>query len=1081
MSNCKSKSSADQFACPESAPGRQLWRSLEELAGSSQLQEFLEREFPDQAGQWTDPVTRRQFLMLMGASLALSGLAGCSPQPPVGKIMPYTQQPEQMVLGKPLFFATAMTLGGAVTGLLVKSHEGRPTKIEGNPDHPASLGAADPFAQAAILGLYDPDRSQSITHQGLPSSWSAAQLALRAALEKLKSNQGRGLRIITDTVVSPALADQLMGNSGSLVQAFPRARWYQYEPAHSSGAQQGALLAFGEQVQPIYDFSAADVVLSLDADFLNSGPAHLRYTRDFMVRRRSAVQFGREASRSRPTVQNRQMNRLYVVECCPSVTGAVADHRLPTRASDVEQFTRALAAELSNELRLPNSAIGNYQPTADKTRRWLTAIAKDLLAHRGLSIVIAGASQPAVVHALAHAMNDALGNVGRTISYIAPVESKPTDQTADLSALVREMNTGEIEMLLILGGNPVYNSPADLDFALALSKVPVRVHLGLYYDETAALCDWHIPQSHFLESWSDGRAYNGTVSIQQPLIAPLYNGHSAHEFLSSLFDPAERPGYEIVRGYWRANWPETTAADNFDALWQRALHDGLIADSAFRTLANLRLRSNWAADFPRPRAEDQNTASHDDVALEITFLADPTVYDGRFANNGWLQELPKPISKLTWDNAALVSPKLAETLGLTQTFGVSGGEHGQAIVDQIELELNGRTLRAAAWILPGHADNSVTLHLGYGRTAAGRVGNGTGFNAYQLRRSAEPWFASGLKIRKLEENYTLACTQMHHSMQGRDPVRTVSYEQYLKNPNVLDENEDEEHRRFQRELVPMPVTMSKGPDQNKSPEDGGLASKSNPQQNPLTLYPAYDYGPPKNKWGMVIDLTSCIGCNACAAACQAENNIPVVGKTEVTRGREMHWIRIDRYYTGAADNPTTLFQPVPCMHCENAPCELVCPVGATVHSTEGLNDMVYNRCVGTRYCSNNCPYKVRRFNFLEYSDFTTESLKLGRNPNVTVRSRGVMEKCTYCVQRIRAAQIGAEETGQPIRDNDLQTACQAACPAQAIVFGDMNDPNSSVAALKTEPLHYGLLAELNTRPRTTYLAAVRNPNPELED
>ena len=785
-------------------------------------------------------------------------------------------------------------------------------------------------------------------------------------------------------------------------------------------------------------------------------------------------------NQSSPATQNKADESFVHVECCPSVTGAVADNRLPMRAGNVEQFARALTAELSNKLRLPNSAIGSHQPTSDQTRRWLTAVTKDLLSHRGSSIVIAGSSQPAVVHVLAHAMNEALGNIGRTVSYIAPIESKPTDQTADLTALVREMNAGEIEMLLILGGNPVYNAPADLEFAKCLSKVPIRAHLGLHYDETAALCDWHIPQSHFLESWSDGRAYDGTVSIQQPLIAPLYNGHSVHEVLSSMFDPAERPGYEIVGGYWRANWPQASAGENFDAQWERALHDGWIADTAFRPLVNLRLRSNWAADLPQPRAEDQTIADHDASDLEVNFQPDPTVYDGRFANNGWLQELPKPISKLTWDNAALVSPKLAETLGLTQTFGVSGGEHGQAIVDQVELELNGRTLRAAAWILPGHADDSVTLHLGYGRTAAGRVGNGTGFNAYQLRTSAKPWFANGLKIRKLDESYTLACTQMHHSMQGRDPVRTTSYEEFLKNPKVLDENEDEEHRRFQRELVPMPGTMTQSQDQNKSPEDSRLSSESNPHQNPLTLYPSYDYGLPKNKWGMVIDLTSCIGCNACAAACQAENNIPVIGKTEVTRGREMHWIRIDRYYTGVADNPTTYFQPVPCMHCENAPCELVCPVGATVHSAEGLNDMVYNRCVGTRYCSNNCPYKVRRFNFLEYSDFTTESLKLGRNPNVTVRSRGVMEKCTYCVQRIRAAQIGVEETGRPIRDGDLQTACQAACPAQAIVFGDMNDPNSSVAALKTEPLHYGLLAELNTRPRTTYLAAVRNPNPELE-
>ncbi|HZZ27651.1 MAG TPA: TAT-variant-translocated molybdopterin oxidoreductase [Pirellulales bacterium] len=1071
MSHCQTKSSEHPAAAGLSPPvGRRHWRSLEELAGSPEIQEFLEREFPHQAGQWNDPVTRRQFLTLMGASLALSGLAGCSQQQaPVEKIMPYARQPEQMVLGKPMFFATAMTLGGGATGLLVKSHEGRPTKIEGNPDHPASLGASDPFAQAAILGLYDPDRSQSVTHHGMPSSWSAAQLALRMALEKLRPNQGRGLRILTETVTSPALADQLMGRGSSLVQAFPQARWYQYEPAHSSGAQQGSQLVFGEMVQPIYDFSAADVVLSLDADFLNSGSAHVRYARDFMARRRSAVQ----------QTKNQAMNRLYVVECCPSVTGSVADHRLPMRASDVEKFARALAAELSIGLPSSASAVGDQQTMSEPVRRWIAAVAKDLTAHRGASLVIAGAGQPAKVHALAQAMNNTLENTG-TVKYISPVEAKPTNQTEDLTTLVREMEAGEVEMLLVLSGNPVFNAPADLEFAKHLPSVPVYAHLGLYQDETAALCEWHIPQSHFLEAWGDARAYDGTASIQQPLIAPLYNGLSAHEVLSGLFDVAQRSGYEIVRSYWRENWPPAGGGENFDSRWEKALHDGLIAGTAYQARTNLRLRPNWTADLPRTAGVAEEVAAGSE-SLEIIFQPDPTIYDGRFANNGWLQELPKPITKLTWDNAAFVSPKTAEKLGLTQTFGASGGEHGQAIVDLVELEVDGRTVQAPAWILPGHADDSITVHLGYGRFAAGKVGNGVGFNAYRLRTSVAPWFAGSAKIRKLDETYTLACTQMHHSMQGRDPVRAVAYEQFQKNPLTLDENEDEEHRRFQRELVPTPGGEPHAEDSNQSAPHDRAGSQSTPQANPLTLFPGYDYSPPKNKWGMVIDLTSCIGCNACVAACQAENNIPIVGKTEVTRGREMHWIRVDRYYTGEAENPDTYFQPVPCMQCENAPCELVCPVGATVHSAEGLNDMVYNRCVGTRYCSNNCPYKVRRFNFLEYGDFTTESLKLGRNPNVTVRSRGVMEKCTYCVQRIRAAQIDSEKSGQPIRDGELQTACQAACPAQAIVFGDMNDSSSRVAALKGEPLHYGLLAELNTRPRTTYLAAVRNPNPELAE
>ena len=691
----------------------------------------------------------------------------------------------------------------------------------------------------------------------------------------------------------------------------------------------------------------------------------------------------------------------------------------------------------------------------------MAAIAKDLNAHRGASVIIAGDAQPPLVHAVAHALNDALGNVGRTVKYITPVEVTPRDQFADLKALANDMSAGHVEMLMILGGNPVYDAPADLDFATQLQHVPRRVHLGLYQDETAAQCDWHLPQAHFLEAWGDARAFDGTASIQQPLIAPLYNGLSPIEVLSALFEPAGSPGYEIVRTYWRRHWPQANGTADFEAGWSRTLHDGVVAGSAAQPRTSVAVSANWVSNAALPTAVPGT--------LEVVFQPDPTVYDGRFANNGWLQELPKPITKLTWDNAALISPSLAEALNITQSVGINGGEHGQGITSLVELELGDRTLRAAAWIVPGHAEDSVTLHLGYGRTAAGQSGNGAGFNAYVLRTTSAPWFAPDVKIRKLDESYTLACTQVHHSMQGRDPVRSFTYVEFAKDPNVLANSLSEEHREEQSRLVP----DSSIPEKNSSETD--------PRMQPLTLYPGYDYSAPKNKWGMAIDLSSCTGCNGCVVACQAENNIPVVGKTEVTRGREMHWLRIDRYYEGHTENPTTYFQPVPCMHCENAPCELVCPVGATVHSADGLNDMVYNRCVGTRYCSNNCPYKVRRFNFLEFADFHTESLKLGRNPNVTVRSRGVMEKCTYCVQRIRAAQIDSEVSGKPLVDGDVVTACQAACPSQAIIFGDMNDPNSRVSKMKAEPLNYGLLAELNTRPRTTYLAALRNPNPELVD
>jgi molybdopterin-containing oxidoreductase family iron-sulfur binding subunit len=574
------------------------------------------------------------------------------------------------------------------------------------------------------------------------------------------------------------------------------------------------------------------------------------------------------------------------------------------------------------------------------------------------------------------------------------------------------------------------------------------------------LCHWHVPAAHYLESWSDSRAFDGTASIVQPLIAPLYGGRSVHELLAALLGESESAGHEIVRGYWWRHWPK--GHGDFERGWEKALHDGVIPGTTFVPRNDLALRPLDVEPPARAPAGGN---------LEIAFRPDPTIYDGRFANNGWLQELPKPVSKLTWDNAAFVSPATAQRLGLSQTFGARGGEHGQAIVDLVELSYCGRTVRAPAWILPGHPDDAVTITFGYGRTRAGSVGGSAdhpvGFDAYQLRASTAPWFDSGLQVRRTGERYTLACTQMHHAMEGRDPVRAGTLEQYREHPHFVRDLHGHHHADFQEKLVPKPL-----------PEAG----KDQPApvwRQPLSMYPAHDYGPPKQKWGMAIDLTTCVGCNTCVVACQAENNIPVVGKSEVTRGREMHWLRIDRYYVGGLDNPTTYFQPVPCMHCENAPCELVCPVAATVHSADGLNDMIYNRCVGTRYCSNNCPYKVRRFNFLQYANYATGSLKLGRNPEVTVRSRGVMEKCTYCVQRIRVAQIESEVQGRPLRDGDVLTACQAACPAGAIVFGDLNDPNSEVSRIKSGPLDYGLLAELNTRPRTTYLAALRNPNPEL--
>jgi MoCo/4Fe-4S cofactor protein with predicted Tat translocation signal len=975
------------------ARGRRYWRSLEEVAATEEFLELLRREFPHQASEWHDPVSRRRFLQLMAASLALAGLSSCAPAPGE-KILPYVRAPEEVVPGSPLYFATAMPLSGAALGVLVESHMGRPTKIEGNPQHPASLGATHAFAQASVLTLYDPDRSQAVTYAGRITSWGIFLGAMTRVMDEQRRQGGRGLRLLTETVISPTLAYQLQG----LLDRFPAAKWHQYEPVNHGNAWEGARLAFGEYVETQYRFDEAAVILALDADFLSCEPGSVRYAHDFAARRR--VWQGQAA-----------MNRLYAVESAHTNTGAVADHRLPLRPSEIATFVRALAQELGVEVGQDQAA---RLPLAEAHAKWIRAIADDLRSHQGSGIVIAGLQQPPVVHALAHGINHALGNVGRTVFYTDPAAARPTDQMASLRELAADMDAGLVDLLVIIDANPVYSAPADLRFAEPLAKVKLRVHLGLYEDETAALCHWHIPAAHYLEAWGDARAFDGTVSIIQPLVTPLYGGKSGHELLAVLLGDLNPSGYQIVRDYWRRYLP----AEDFERFWRTALHDGVIAGTAFSP------RQVEMRPLTFEGAEQRSAAPQE---LELLFQPDPTLWDGRFANNGWLQELPKPMSKLTWDNAALLSPALAERLGL-------GNE------EVVELRLQGQAVRAPVWIMPGHADHTVTVPLGYGRWRAGRVGTGAGFNAYALRTSSALWSASGLEIRKTGAHYPLASTQHHHSMEGRDLVRVGTLSEYLARPELA--------------------------------HGEGHGSPPYP-----SLYPGYRYE--NYAWGMAIDQTVCIGCNACVIACQAENNIPIVGKREVSRSREMHWLRIDRYYEGDLDTPETYFQPVPCMHCENAPCEVVCPVAATVHSAEGLNDMVYNRCVGTRYCSNNCPYKVRHFNFFQYADYDTQSLKLLHNPDVTVRSRGVMEKCTYCVQRINAARIEAQKEQRLIRDGEVMTACQQACPTGAIIFGNINDTSSHVSQMKATPLNYGLLAELNTQPRTTYLARLRNPNPAL--
>jgi MoCo/4Fe-4S cofactor protein with predicted Tat translocation signal len=1000
----------------DAGKGREYWRSLEELAETDEFSEFLNREFPQQASEWNDPAGRRRFLKLMGASIALAGASACTVQP-TEKIIPYVRQPEEIIPGKPLFFATAASLSGVASPLLVESHMGRPTKVEGNPEHPVSLGATDLFSQASVLTLYDPDRSQTVTHLGdISKGWPAFLAAFRLAIADQRATQGAGMRVLTETVTSPTLAAQLR----ELRTLFPKMKWHQYEPGGRSNATVGAQMAFGEPVSALYHFDKADVVLSLDGDFLSSHPSNLGHIRDFVGRR--SLRDG-----------NRQMNRLYVAESTPSNTGAKADRRLAVRAVAMESLAREIAS------RLGVSAAASAPGAQGEWGEWIDVLVSDLQQHRGSSLVVAGDQQPPLVHALAHLMNQALGNVGAAVTFTEPLEAEPVDQMASLLDLAKDLQAGQVEALVIIGGNPVYTAPVELKFSELIQKARFTAHLGLYNDESSAFCQWHVPEAHYLESWSDARAVDGTITIVQPLIAPLYAGKTAHEVLTAFTDQPERTSYDIVREHWMRNWDKMRSAQSvgqpkaspsaapapssapkptpeFEKFWRKALHDGFVANSAL-VPKTVTAKTDWSA------APVQGGPSS--AGLEVVFRLDPSIHDGRFSNNGWLQELPNPLTKLTWDNAALISKRTAEARGV-----VDG--------DVVELKYQGvLSLRAPIMIMPGQADDSITLHLGYGRQRAGKVGNGAGFNAYSLLTAGAPWFAAGVELARTGAKYTLATTQQHWLMEGRDLVRAGTLAEYNREPGYAHERVEEPP-----------------------------ASES--------LFPPHDY--PGYAWGMAIDLTSCVGCNACIVACQSENNIPVVGKEQVHRGREMHWLRVDRYYEGSVENPEFHFMPVPCMHCENAPCEVVCPVAATVHSAEGTNDMVYNRCIGTRYCSNNCPYKVRRFNFLLYQDFVTESLKMMRNPDVSVRSRGVMEKCTYCIQRVQFAKIESEKENRPVRDGEIKTACQQTCPADAIVFGDINNPESRVSKLRSEPRHYSLLAELNTRPRTTYLAAVRNPS-----
>jgi Fe-S-cluster-containing dehydrogenase component len=939
--------------------------------------------------------------------MALAGMAGCTKQPEE-PIYPYVKAPEDLILGKPMYFATAHPFTTGAVPLLVKSSEFRPIKIDGNPEHSYNNGSSDPYTQGSLLALYDPDRSQHVMYRGEGREWEEFAEEFRNKVASTKD--GTGVYFLSATITSPTLARQWQ----AVEKAYPKAKLLQYDPALA-----GTFLTSAPAVQ--YDLSAADVIVSLDADLLSgaSYPGFHRLVRDYAGRRKQP---------------ENGMNRLYAIESTTTTTGMKAEHRLGLRASEVPAFAAALAAAVD----VAGVGAPGYAWTADQ-QKFLASLAKDLKANAGKSAVIPGLYQDPSVASLALAINNALGNVGKTVAVAPdPLNPIPSDQLGDFKALVADLNAGKVDWLVILNANPIYDAPADLDFATAFNKANIVAHLGTHVDETGQISHWHIPAAHYLEYWSDARAYDGTASVVQPMIDPLFGGRSAHEFFQTLLDDPMLSAYEAVRETWKP-----AIKGDFETGWRKALHDGWIADTAFDKSAKSAPTAKIGS-IPTPTPKD---------SIEVIFRPDPTIYDGRWSNVGWLQELPKPVTSLSWDNAAIVSGATLEKLGLEED-------------DIVEISVGTGRVKAPVIVAPGHPDNSVTVYLGYGREYAGRVGSGAGFNAYLIRNTWAPFYATGA-IRKVDGKWGVAITKSHY--------------QDHRGKNLTEHSNQNWSLEGDEALGPRGIIRYATLDEFKA--DPNFAHEGEGRDTPdadTSMFPNWTYTE-SYAWAMSIDMNSCTGCNACIVSCYAENNIAVVGKQQVRIGRDMQWIRIDTYFEGDLSAPRAHFQPMNCQHCENAPCEQVCPVGATVHTPEGLNVMVYNRCVGTRYCSNNCPYKVRRFNFLLFSDYETESLKLMRNPDVTVRSRGVMEKCSYCVQRIEAAKIEADKENRLVRDGEVVTACQQACPAEAIVFGNKNDPNSRVSKLRANQRNYQVIADQNTRPRTTYLAEVLNLNQELEE
>ncbi len=1006
------------------------WKSLNELANNENYKNFAHREFPEGATELKDEVSRRSFLRVMGASVALAGFASC--RRPVQKILPYTRQPEDIVPGKPLYYASAMPFQGGLTGLVIENNEGRPTKIEGNELHPSSQGSTNKYNQAAMLQMYDPDRSRHVIKDGERSSYED----FLAFCKEHFADTNRSIAFVSEANSSPTysrIKDQALAT-------FSNARWVTYEPFGEDYVLEGSNIAFGRRLRPVKHFDNASVIVSFDDDFLqvSGDPDSVRNTKLFTRGRRV-------------TSTEDDMSTFYSIESTFTLTGSNADNRLRLKSSEIELFVYALAAQLGTRL----NGLSAFSAYSNKFsgHQWIETLAEELLANQGASILTAGRDHKPEVHATVAAINYALGNAGTTVTYHELPFIEDQNNREALKNLAEDLNSGAIDTVVMVGTNPVFTAPADLNFADALQKASQVITLSEYVDETSRVSNWHVNRAHFLEAWGDGYSYTGTRSVIQPQIQPLFSGISEIEFLNTIVTGEQTSGYDLVRQTWQSYYPS-----NFQNQWETVLHDGVDTTGHFPA-AKVALSGRFSTEASR--FISQATESE---GMELVIRPDSTIFDGRFANNGWLQELPDPMTKITWDNVAMMSKKTADELGI-KAYGVGTKNE----TNLISIKTGDTEVEVPAWIVPGHADDSITVTVGYGREGIGRVANGMGVNTYPLRTTATMLYTTDVEVTNTGRIYEVACTQDHHSMEGRSILRNATLEEYRENPDFSTYKS-----AYEAQLPGQAYANERGHD------------------DPLSIFDAItkeDYPDYEPQWGMAIDLNACVGCGTCTIACQAENNIPVVGKREVSRGREMHWLRVDRYYEGDVDNPRALHQPIPCMQCELAPCEQVCPVAATTHSDDGINQMTYNRCIGTRYCNNNCPYKVRRFNFFNYSrEFLTdgsdpEIVQMAMNPDVSIRFRGVMEKCTYCVQRVNRAKIQAQidsngETKKP-EEGAVQTACQQACPADAIYFGDLTNENSEIVQIKKNNRNYLLLEELNTRPRTSYLAELRNPNPKL--